>query len=165
MDHVVCSSWLSARNAANDFAGVGGRVIGHKEGFVAMRDQFTKTFVVELKDKNMEKKMELDEALQIVLSLAQENVIDDKLIDDVDGDGDMQADQDMQNEACELVQRFLDINSNDDLADKCGKNILLEFKKRTKENRVDLRSGSKTPVGVTRTVFAIFDKQVRNENY
>jgi hypothetical protein len=163
MDPVVCSSWLSARNAANDFAGVGGRVIGHKEGFIATQNQFTKTFVV--KDKKMEKKMDLDEALSIVLSLAQENVIDDKLIDDVDSDGDMQDDQDMQNEACELVQRFLDINSNDDLAEKCGKDILLEFKKKTKVNRVDLRSGSKTPVGVTRTMFAILSKQAQGETF
>ena len=43
---VTCKDWVTARNAANDFAGVGGKVHGVKEGFVATRNQFTKTFIV-----------------------------------------------------------------------------------------------------------------------
>lgn len=43
---VICDTWQQARNAANDFAGVGGRVIGAKEGFVAQRNQFTHVYFV-----------------------------------------------------------------------------------------------------------------------
>jgi len=40
-------SWVGARNAANDFAGVGGRVIGADKGFVAIRSGFIAAFVVQ----------------------------------------------------------------------------------------------------------------------
>lgn len=46
MATTYCADWLSARNAANDYAGVGGRVLGFKEGFVAVSTGFTRVFIV-----------------------------------------------------------------------------------------------------------------------
>lgn len=108
--------------------------------------------------------MDLHQALEIVLQLAIDNVIDDNLIDDVDGedDGDMQKEQDSQNEACEVVQRFLDINSEEKLAAECGEIFITECQLKKKPNgRVDLRSGDKTPIGMTRTMFGIFSNFAR----
>lgn len=107
--------------------------------------------------------MDLHEALETVLQLAIDNVLDDDLIDDVDGDdGDMQKEQDAQNEACEVVQRFLEINSEEKLAAECGEAIILECQLKKKPNgRVDLRSGDKTPIGMTRTMFGVFSNFAR----
>lgn len=96
-------------------------------------------------------KMNLREALAIVLDLANQNITDDH---------DMADKQAQHDEACKIVAKLGDIVVNDDkLAAKCGYHIIQVCGFHKKSNgRVDLPGigGDKTPTGVTRTIFNIF---------
>jgi hypothetical protein len=109
----------------------------------------------------------LDQALRTVLDLAKENVLDDSLIDDVDFSGEMRQEQKRQEQACLMVDEFLQVINDDKTAELAGELMIAECQLKKKSNgRVDLKNGDKTPIGMTRTMFAImsqFAKGMPNE--
>lgn len=112
-----------------------------------------------------DKYLTLEKALSIVLELANQNVLEnhmtDQLSDDEEEEGwnELVLEQRRQEQACLMVEEFIQVINDDATSKMAGEVMIAECQLKKKSNgRVDLLNGDKTAIGMTRTMFAIMSE-------
>jgi hypothetical protein len=109
-----------------------------------------------------DKYLTLEKALSIVLELANQNVLENSMVgnsDDDDGWTELMEEQARQEQACLMVEEFIQVINDDETAKMAGEVMITECQLKKKKNgRVELMNGDKTAIGMTRTMFAIMSE-------
>jgi hypothetical protein len=108
-------------------------------------------------DMSHDKYLTLEKALSIVLELANQNVLEGN--SDDDGWTELQEEQERQEQACLMVEEFIQVINDDATAALAGEVMIEECQLKKKKNgRVELKNGDKTAIGMTRTMFGIMSQ-------